>query len=109
MKLTDLRVNHVKNPLGFQTIPLSFSWKVTEAGEAKRMESARLQIFNGDTPVFDSGEKRGMNSLDYNVDISLMPRTHYTWTVEVTADNRQKAEATGHFETGKMEEKWTAK
>ena len=33
MKLTDLRVNHVEEPLGFQLKPVSFSWVVTESGK----------------------------------------------------------------------------
>ena len=33
MKLTELRVNQVETPMGFQITPLSFSWKVVEAGD----------------------------------------------------------------------------
>ena len=45
MRISQLRVNNVEHPLGFQVEPLSFSWKVEEAGNAKKMQSARIQIF----------------------------------------------------------------
>ena len=47
MKLTDLRVNHVQEPLGFQLKPVSFSWVVAEPGAAKkrkRQESASWKM-----------------------------------------------------------------
>ena len=31
MKITDLRVNHVVEPMGFQVFPLSFSWRITDS------------------------------------------------------------------------------
>ena len=55
MKLSELKVNHVTAPLGFKITPLSFSWKVKDAGEAKRQKWARLCIFCEDNTVFDRG------------------------------------------------------
>lgn len=106
MKLTELRVNHIKTPLGFQITPLSLSWKVTEAGETKKQRWARIRIWQGRKIVFDSGEDGKADSLDYQVNLQLMPRTRYTWHVQVTADNGETAEAGSWFETGKMEEVW---
>lgn len=37
MKISQLRVNNIEHPLGFQVEPLSFSWKVEEAGDAKKI------------------------------------------------------------------------
>ena len=108
MKLTELKVNHVTAPLGFQTSPLSFSWKVDEAGEAKSQSWARIRICCGENCVFDSGEDADADSMDYPVEIELLPRTGYSWSVEVMADNGQSAMASSSFETGKMDEAWTA-
>ena len=69
MKLTELKVNHVTAPLGFQTSPLSFSWKVDEAGEAKSQSWARIRICCGENCVFDSGEDADADSMDYTVEI----------------------------------------
>ena len=95
--------------MGFQVESLSFSWKVEEAGSAKKMQSARIRIFQGEEQIYDSGEDENANSTDYQVKMELQPRTRYTWSVEVTADNGESAKAESYFETGKMKESWTAK
>ncbi|MDO5337370.1 MAG: family 78 glycoside hydrolase catalytic domain [Eubacteriales bacterium] len=109
MKLTELRVNQVTEPMGFQMSPLSFYWKVEEAGQAKRQRSARIEIMSEEGRIFDSGEDEKADSLDYRVNIKLCPRTRYTWRVTVTADNGERALAESWFETGKMEESWIGK
>lgn len=112
MKLTKLRVNHVETPMGFQITPLSFSWKVTEAGEAKRQKWARVRIWRNagqeEEKIFDSGQDENADSLDYQVGLDLTPRTRYTWQVQVTADNGEMAEGKSWFETGKEKEAWSA-
>ena len=109
MKITDLRVNNVAEPLGFQVTPLSLSWRVTESHDAKRQEWARIRIFKDDVCLFDSGEDCNANSLDYPVDFAAEPRTRYRWQVEVAADNGDRASAESWFETGKMNEEWVGK
>lgn len=109
MRISQLRVNNVEHPLGFQVESLSFSWKVEEAGSAKKMQSARIRIFQGEEQIYDSGEDENANSTDYQVKMELQPRTRYTWSVEVKADNGESAKAESYFETGKMKESWTAK
>ena len=86
MRISQLRVNNVEHPLGFQVDPLSFSWKVEEAGNSKKMQSARIQIFREEELIYDSGEDENANSTDYQVKMELQPRTRYTWSVEVKAD-----------------------
>ena len=109
MKITDLRVNNVAEPLGFQVTPLSLSWRVTESHDAKRQEWARIRICKDDVCLFDSGEDCNANSLDYPVDFAAEPRTRYRWQVEVAADNGDRASAESWFETGKMNEEWVGK
>lgn len=109
MKITDLRVNQVKTPLGFALYPLSLSWKVAEAGDAKKQAAARIYIWKKEELLFDSGEDARANSLDYQVKLDLEPRTQYRWKVIVTADNGEKAEGESWFETGKMDEPWIGK
>lgn len=109
MRIDQLKVNNVEAPLGFQVSPLSFSWKVEDAGEAKKMQSARIRIFEGEAQIYDSGEDEHAVSTDYRVDLELKPRTRYQWSVEVKAENGEEAKAESSFETGKMEEEWTGK
>lgn len=110
MKLKNLRVNNIEQPIGFQIQPLSFSWTVEDAGSAKKQKSARVRIYEEtseeNVEVFDSGACVEIDSLDYQVNMGLKPRTRYSWSVEVTADNGARAEALSWFETGKMDEAW---
>lgn len=109
MKLTDLRVNNIKTPLGFAVTPLSFSWKVTEAGAAKNQKYVRIKVWQGEQLLYDSGEDTAGNSVDYRVNLKLEPRKRYEWSVEVAADNGESAHEKSWFETGKMEETWSGK
>ncbi|HCT90658.1 MAG TPA: hypothetical protein DF613_04630, partial [Lachnospiraceae bacterium] len=109
MIITNLRVNHIKEPKGYRYDPVSFSWKVEEEGEAKEQKTARIRIKKGKETVYDSGEDEKADSLDYPVRFEPEPRCRYDWTVSVTADNGEKAEASSYFETGKLKEPWQAR
>ncbi len=109
MKIRQLRVNNIEHPLGFQVEPLSFSWKVEEADDAKEMQYARIRISQGEEQIYDSGEEKKASSTDYQVNLELQPRTRYTWSIEVKADNCETANAESFFETGKMKEDWIGK
>ena len=108
MKIKNLRVNHVSCPVGFQIMPLSLSWTVEDSGEARGQKWARVQLFENGTEIFDSGEDTLADSVDFQIpeSVTLKPRTVYTWTVTVMADNGETAQAGSYFETGKMEEPW---
>lgn len=80
MKLVELRTNHVTEPLGYSYAPLSFSWKVEDAGKAKEQKYAQIIIKKGEKTVYDSGENAEASSLDYPVDLMLEPRSRYEWT-----------------------------
>ena len=57
MRLYDLKVNHLRNPLGFRMERTVFSWKVAES-LGKTQESARLLVALDEkleNVVFDSG------------------------------------------------------
>ena len=108
MIITDLRVNHVTEPKGYRYEPVSFSWKVREENGAKKQKCARITVKKGIETVYDSGEDAGADSLDYPVQFQMEPRCRYDWTVRVTADNGDTAEASSYFETGKQDEAWKA-
>ncbi|MDE7311272.1 MAG: glycoside hydrolase family 78 protein [Eubacterium sp.] len=123
MKLTELRVCNLNSPLGFQLNPLSFSWKVEDAGKAKKQSWARVRVFQEDGKggcisgsgqdgkdicIYDSGQDADADSLDDPVQAQLLPRTRYRFHIEVMADNGESASASSSFETGKMQEAWAA-
>ena len=101
MTITELRVNHVTEPKGYCYEPVSFSWIVEEEKEAKKQKYARITVKKGKETVFDSGDDKDADSLDYPVRFRMEPRSRYDWTVRVTADNGESAEATSFYETGK--------
>lgn len=108
MKITNLRVNHLENPLGYQIVPLSFSWIVEgEEGGAKQTW-AKIVVSERGRQIYDSGEMVETDSLDTRLpaEVELKPRTRYEWNVNVAADNGETASAWGTFETGKMNEEW---
>lgn len=112
MRLYDLKVNHLRNPLGFRMERTVFSWKVAEAS-GKRQEWARLLVAADEAMtdiLFDSGFDRSADSLGYKIELHLQPRTRYYWTVTVRTDAGEEAAGDVQwFETGKREEAWTAR
>ena len=109
MKLVELRTNNISEPLGYSYDPLSFSWKVEDADTGKEQKSARITVKNHEEIVYDSGETADADSLDCPVNLELKPRSRYEWTVRVTADSGETAEAGSYFETGKLGEDWIGK
>ena len=111
MKLYDLKVNHLTNPLGFRMVRTVFSWKVAES-VGKRQKAARLRVASDkqmQNLLFDSDWDGQADSLGYRADIALKPCTRYYWTVSVQSDVGE--EAVGEvqwFETGKREQPWQA-
>ena len=109
MKISELRTNHIVEPLGYNYAPLSFSWKVEDAETGKEQKTARIIVKNHSEIAYDSGEITDADSLDYSVNLELKPRSRYEWTVSVTADSGETAEAGSYFETGKLGEDWIGK
>lgn len=112
MKIYDMKVNHLRNPLGFRMERTVFSWKVSEA-EGKRQKEARILVAADaqmKEVLFDSGFDAKADPLCFQVEVDLKPHTRYYWTVTVHSDADE--EATGEvqwFETGKRQEPWQAK
>ena len=108
MKLTDLRVNHVSEPLGLFLEAPVFSW-VTRDTESKQQAAARITVEEEGTPLYDTGRREDLSSLGSKLPLALKPRTRYTWTVTVWGDQGDSASAASWFETAKQEEPWQGK
>lgn len=110
MKIYNCEVNHLTNPLGFQMEKTIFSWSVGETAAKKQQWSRLLISRNADlsAPEYDSGMAQ-LDSIACAVELPLMPRTRYYWTVEVMGDNGESAVSeVNRFETAKQEELWQA-
>ncbi|MCC8104356.1 MAG: family 78 glycoside hydrolase catalytic domain, partial [Clostridiales bacterium] len=112
MKIYDMKINHLTNPLGFRMTRTVFSWKVAEA-TGKNQTEARIQVATDAQMrkmVFDSGFEKEADSLGYHADFELEPCTRYYWTVTVRTDAEEEAVGeTQWFETAKRADPWTGK
>ena len=83
MKLTQLKVNHLKNPLGFSVKNPSFSFQVAESS-GSTLKAARIRI----------AEKEDMSELLYDSGITgMLRRKRTTATREPALWNGSKAAA----------------
>ena len=109
MQIRNLRVNHLENPLGFETELLTLSWVAESSGRKKagaRVEIAADPAF--EEVLYDSGMRLDIDGVAFHPEISLSPRTRYYWRVTETAADGDAGSASAWFETGKRDEPWTA-
>jgi alpha-L-rhamnosidase len=112
MRLYDLQVNHLKNPLGFKMEETVFSWKVAEAKGQKQAAARVVVAVDEDFRdiVVDTGFDSSADSLAYAVNVELKPRTRYFWAVTVRSDaGEEQTSEINWFETAKMDEEWAGK
>lgn len=110
MKIYDIKVNGVKDPIGFLYESLCVSWKVTDT-DSTSQKNARIEVaadrdFN---QILTVKEGENLNSSGEQLEVSLSPRTRYFIRITVSGDRGDKAvNDSAFFETGKMDEPWTA-
>ncbi|MCL6605110.1 MAG: glycoside hydrolase family 78 protein [Paenibacillus sp.] len=110
MKIMDLRINGIKDPVGFSLNILKCSWKVRES-YAKSQKRAKIEVSTSES--FDSiilvQEGDSLDSTGEQLTLDCLPMTKYFYRVEVETDEGEVAVSEiASFETGKMEEEWTA-
>ena len=109
MKITQIKINGIHEPLGFALDGIDVSWKVTET-ESKNAASCKVEIAKVCDPENVLAVKEGAD-LDFTgetMDLALEPRTAYIVKVSVAGDAGDSACAESCFETGKMGEAWQA-
>ena len=112
MHISRLRVNHKKNPLGFNLAKIHLSWEVKDACGKWAAETRIIvsESSNMEKLVYDSGVQENYHENQMLVSFDLKPRTRYYWQVEVKDDKGDCTKSNpAWFETGKLQESWTAK
>ena len=103
MYISRLRVNHKKIHLSWEVKAVCGKWAVETriiVSESSNMEKL----------VYDSGVQENYHENQMLVSFDLKPRTRYYWQVEVKDDKGDCAKSNpAWFETGKLQESWTAK
>ena len=109
MTIYDLKINGLREPLGFELPYLSVSWKVRETA-SKRAVKARLCVAEDAafTRLLAQKEGADLRSTGELLDVPLRARTRYHVRVELRGDAGDAAAAETWFETGKMDEPFAA-
>ena len=111
MRITECRVNHLENPVGYEMSGTRFSWKVEDAKGKKQKEARILVALSPDfeKALTDTGWIGDADSLCTRVPVELFPFTRYYWQVQVRSDAGEEAVSdVNFFETSRMDEEWHA-
>lgn len=112
MKVLDLKVNHIKNPLGYMIDKPTFTWRV-EGAKGKFQKEAQVKVSKDKDfkdIVYDSKKSAQISSLGFTPEMNLEARTRYYWKVEVWDDfDNHGISDVEWFETGKIDEEWVGK
>lgn len=111
MKITDVKINGIKNPVGYELKDTRVSWKVRDT-HAKHQTGVRIEV--ADDSRFEHilyiKEGSGLSSLGELLEIEKKPYFRYYVRVQVENECGEKAMSdTAYFETAKMEEPWVGK
>ena len=111
MKIVDVKINGITNPIGFSFPGIKCSWKVVETTGKYQVRSKIVVSTKEDfSETLWSKEDHDLNWIGETIDITPKPRTRYYFYVEVTDDENNTAKSdVCFFETGKMSEKWKAR
>ncbi|MCM3033838.1 alpha-L-rhamnosidase [Niallia sp. MER 6] len=110
MKVTELRINGINNPVGFSYDILKCSWKVIET-KAKKQKRVKIEVSDKETfeSVLYIKEGESLDSIGEEILLDCQPKTKYFYRIEVETDQGEIATSeAATFETGKMDEKWSA-
>ena len=109
MQITQVKVNGIREPIGFRLDRPTVSFKVTDTS-SKKAANAKIQIVKADAlgEVLAEREGADLNFTGESFDLNLEPRTAYLVRVFVSGDAGDTAAAESRFETGKMGEAWQA-
>lgn len=107
MKVSKLKINGMKTPMGFSFEDLRCAWVVTDT-EAKRAVNVKLEAARDSEfrTVIYTKEGADLDSVCEPLDMALDPCTRYYVRIQVTGDNGEQAQGSTWFETAKMNEPW---
>ncbi len=110
MKLYDVKINGIVNPMGFSFPYVSCSWKVCET-VSKKQQYARIEVSQDSSfaELLFMKEGEELKQAGEALEIKLKPRTRYHYRIFVEGDAGDKAVSDiCWFETGKRQEAWQA-
>ena len=106
MKITDVKVNGMKNPIGYSFDSVRVSWKVTDSqGIAQKSAEIEVSLDREFKELLYKKNSAELNQTREVLEMKTEPRTRYFVRVTVTDDQGEKAVSEPvSFETAKMQE-----
>ncbi|CAJ2233679.1 family 78 glycoside hydrolase catalytic domain [Companilactobacillus paralimentarius] len=107
MNIENIQVNHMTEPLGFDLSDLKIEFSVNAVKDIALEK--KLEISVNDKSVYQTDWQAYTNNY-FQPDLKLDPRTRYNFKISVrNTDEDILTSAISHFETGKMNEPFSAK
>jgi alpha-L-rhamnosidase len=110
MKIEKIKINGIRNPVGFSYNQVKCSWTVEEFSSTIQ-KYVKIEVSTDETMenILYIKEGKDLSSIGEVFEIILQPRTTYFFRITVEGDKRESAVSEiSYFETGKMGEAWTA-
>ncbi|WP_130836509.1 alpha-L-rhamnosidase [Lachnoclostridium sp. Marseille-P6806] len=109
MKITQMKINGIEQPVGYLLEGIRASWKVTDTVSKKAVYVGLSVSADPDfRELLFHAEKDAVSSIETVIPLAPDPGTIYYWRVEVTGDAGDKATGISTFETGRMGRTWAA-
>lgn len=109
MKITNIKINGITNPMGFAYDSIRCSWLVSET-RAKKAIYSEIEVSADKDFQTILYVKKGtdLDSAGEVLALDIMPRTRYFIRIRITGDNGEQSQNSkaAYFETGKMQEPW---
>ncbi|MBK0347796.1 family 78 glycoside hydrolase catalytic domain [Aerococcaceae bacterium zg-ZJ1578] len=106
MNISSIKINHLIEPLGFDLNGIRIDFKV-ESDEFEQIQK-QLIIKDAEQIVYQT-EHLPFDNNYFIADFALKPRTRYNVTINLTLADGSHVHQNTFFETGKMNEPFTAK
>lgn len=106
MNISQILINHMHEPLGFDLTNLRIEFKVDAPHYTKVKKQLIIWKSNSAQPCYQT-ELTDYDNNFFDVAMDLEPRTEYSVRI-ILQNSEQQISADSHFETGKMSEKYTA-
>lgn len=110
MRVFDLKINGIRNPVGFLFEELICSWQV-ESIDSKKQEWGLIEVSDQEdmSNIVFMKKDANLSSIATPIDMILNPYTRYYWRVTICNEHGIVTTSDiSYYETGKLNESWKA-
>ena len=99
MKINCIRINGLKEPIGYELPFLSVSFKVTDTS-SQRPQNIAIRLLNEQGAVLAQKESAHLNMTGERLEAALKPRSRYRVSISILGDQGDAAQGETWLETG---------